>query len=92
MTPAQFRSALFASVVIGLVGGVADLAVPGLVPDHLAAEAMQYDQVTSGMGLALFGALLLIAFAGGIVAVIGLWFSASGRVHWRWSQPRLPSS
>jgi hypothetical protein len=67
-----FRVLIVASVVTGLIGGLIDLAFPGLIPQPLSKA---FDELPPPPLSALFsaGVLLLVTFGGIVAATIGLY-------------------
>lgn len=73
VTPSLFRALLFGSLVLGLVGAVIDVVVPGLVPEVLwqaQAEAVGEEIRLADYVLMVAGVVLLVA---AVVSVYGLY-------------------
>lgn len=73
VTPSLFRALLIGSLVLGLVGAVIDVVVPGLVPEVLwqaQAEAAGEEIRLADYVLMVAGVVLLVA---AVVSVYGLY-------------------
>jgi Na+-translocating ferredoxin:NAD+ oxidoreductase RnfE subunit len=73
VTPSLFRALLFGSLILGLVGAVIDVLVPGLVPEILwqaQAEAAGEEIRLADYVLMVAGVVLLVA---AVVSVYGLY-------------------
>ncbi|MCK7497350.1 MAG: hypothetical protein MZW92_46010 [Comamonadaceae bacterium] len=73
VTPSLFRALLFGSLVLGLVGAMIDVLVPGLVPEVLwqaQAEAAGEEIRLADYVLMVAGVVLLVA---AVVSVYGLY-------------------
>jgi hypothetical protein len=73
VTPTLFRVLLVTSLVSGLIGGVLDLAVPGIVPEafwQAQAEAAGEEFTPADIALLIGGLLVLVA---ALVSLYGLY-------------------
>ena len=73
MTQSQYRTILLLSLVLGLLGGVLDLAIPSLVPDALRTVQEEYDAAMSMPRLVVAVVLGLPGVVLALAATYGLY-------------------